>query len=101
MRPLYNLPAYSENNIARYTRPKLEKYRQEKKITEEQAKDIEAFIGRILLSEKLLSPKTYSEQCTILNFYWWKEIFKDTLPPFLGLDSEEIVRYILLQQLQK
>jgi hypothetical protein len=101
MQPLYGLAAYSAQNISKYTRPKLEEYKHEKKITEEQVNYIEAFIEKTLLSEKLLSAKTYSEQCTILNFYWWKEIFKEDMPPFIGLDSEEIVCYILLQQLHE
>ena len=101
MLPLYGLAAYSEYNINRYTRPQLAKYKQDKKITEKQAHDIEHFIDEVLLTEKLLSRKTYSEQCTILNFYWWAEIFKEDLPPFIGLDSEVIVRHILLKQIQE
>ncbi len=101
MRPLYRLLPYQKDNINKYTLPKLEKYRKEKIITEEQTKNIKLFIEKTLLSERLLNLKNYSEQCTVLNFYWWKEIFQDNLPPFVGLDSEDLASYILSEKIKE
>jgi hypothetical protein len=101
MRPLYWLPPYWKDNVYKYILPKLEKYRKEKVITEEQAKHIELFIERSLLSEQILNVKSYSKQCTLLNFYWWREIFQESLPPFIGLDGEDLTSYILVEQINE
>jgi hypothetical protein len=95
------LPSYREDTIHKYTLPKLEKYRKEKIITEEQAKNIELFIQQTVLSEEILELKSYSDQCTLLNFYWWREIFQENLPPFIGLDSEDLASYILVGKIKE
>lgn len=101
MRPLYWLSPYCEDTIHKYTLPKLEKYRKEKIITEEQTKNIELFIQQTVLSEEILELKSYSDQCTLLNFYWWREIFQENLPPFIGLDSEDLASYILVGKIKE
>lgn len=101
MQAVYGLQPYQKDTIHKYTLPKLEKYRKEKIITEEQTKNIKLFIEKTLFSEKLLNLKNYSEQCTLLNFYWWREIFKEKLPPFVGLDSEDLASYILAKKIKE
>ncbi len=36
----------------------------------------------------------------MINFLWWKELWGELLPDFIGLDGEECINFILIHHLQ-
>jgi len=99
MCPLYHFPSYTASNIRDYTLPKLESSINTNKISASLSSKIRNFLENIVLSEKLLQQEYFSDQCTILNYEWWKIIFGEDLPPFVAIDNEELIKTLLLWQI--
>ena len=51
------------------------------------------------MSEELLGQQYFSEQCSMLNYTWWKTIVNEELPHFVSIDLEELVRFLLFWQI--
>ncbi len=100
MCPVFQLEAYTKENIRTSCLSKLQSYLRKSYITEETYKNIENIIQTSLLREDLLSCKSYTEQITRFNHRWWQELFPE-LPDFIPLDAEDIVTYILWEHLHK
>ena len=69
------------------------------KTMEDLSKKIRNFLEKTILSEELLGQQYFSEQCSMLNYTWWKTIVNEELPHFVSIDLEELVRFLLFWQI--
>lgn len=100
MLPVFWHHAFQKENIKNCIY-QLRKYEKEKYISPEKTNLIENWMQNRLLSDDILSKRTYSEQITAINDALWRDIFQGTLPDFISLDGEDIVRHILMNHLRE
>lgn len=84
MLPVFWHHAFQKENIKNCIY-QLRKYEKEKHVSPEKANLIENWMQNRLLSDDMLSKKTYSEQITAINDALWRDIFQGTLPDFTSL----------------
>ncbi|MEI6711608.1 MAG: hypothetical protein WCK88_05495 [bacterium] len=75
-------------------------YKKEHYISEEMEQKLLCFIQEHILDPSILALKTYSEQITYLNYFWWQELFPE-MPEYISLDAENLVVELLKKHLQE
>ncbi len=95
-RPLYGIPAISKKEFL-----KIKDHIFDKKIPKIGKKRFLRFIDRSLERNDIWEQKRFCEQLTILNDIWWNEIFGDLRGDLLYLESEELVKNILIESFEK
>lgn len=100
MSPVFGLWRYTRENLWKSALPKIHTYQKERMITEETYNIIVDFLENIALDEWILNAGNYSEQITLINHRWWREMFPG-FPEYIPLDAEDIVREILTRHIEK
>lgn len=100
MRPVFHLQWYTQEDIEEHSFKKLQKYLAEEKISHTVYEKISEFLKNFVLHPEIIREKTYSAQITRLNNLWWQHLFPQ-IGSYIPLDSEEIVRTMLLEHLSK
>lgn len=74
---------------------RISQYKRDQLINDANYTTIYTFLEKNILNNKLLLGRKYSEQITLLNYIWWKEIFSNNLQSVIELDIEDILSSII------
>lgn len=99
MTAVFEHPSFKTENIHRLT-SRLSDYRKNNYITEVMYEKIQYFLEKYLLNEQVLHCKNYSEQITLLNTIFWRDLFPES-PEYVALDAEDVLCDLLLLHLEK
>lgn len=95
MSPVYGTPGFTIKDIEQNALNRISQYRKDQLINDAEYTTIYTFLEKNVLNNKSLLGQKYSEQITLLNYIWWKELFSDNLQSVFELDVEDIVSSII------
>lgn len=95
MSPVYGAPWFTIKDIEQNALSRIWQYKKEQRINDSEYTTVYTFLEKNILNNKLLLGRKYSEQITLLNYIWWKEIFSNNLQSVIELDIENILSSII------